>query len=292
MEVTSIESARTILLANNENYLANALLAKELQQNIHDHKITFKLGMGYLQAKNFDSAKSCFGEIKKNLGSFESYFHFAQACEGLEKPVEAKEAYLDALLISTINLELLFEAYKNLGNIYLREKNLDNAEDFYHKAYALFPNSAQLAVNMGTLEMQKSDSSGAIERFRKALRIDPQFAPAWVGLALSYQQFGDFDMAWASLLKAIEYDFKNSTALLLIAQWAIKQNAVDLSLNHLMNFFDSGEFDSMLSQAFVELCIHANKFNLARLELERSLLWDPRNSDLLTFDKALRDHGY
>ncbi len=292
MEVTSIESARNVLLANNENYLANALLAKELQQNIHDTGITFRLGMGYLQAKCFKSARSCFGEVRKNLGSFESYFYYAKACEGLEEHVDAKEAYLDALLISTINLDLLFEAYKNIGNIYLREKNLDIAEDFYHKAYALFPNSAQLAVNMGTLEMQKLDSSNAIERFRKALRIDPHFAAAWVGLALSYQQFGDFDMAWASLLKAIEYDFKNSTALLLIAQWAIKQDSIDLALSHLMTFFDNGEFDSMLSQAFVELCIHTNKFNLARLELERSLLWDPRNSDLLTFDKALRDHGY
>lgn len=292
MEVTSIESARDILLANNENYLANALLAKELQQNIHDHEITFKLGMGYLKSKNFESAKACFGTIKKTLGSFESYFHFAQACEGLNQLVEAKEAYLDALLMSTMNLELLFEAYKNIGNIYLREKNLDIAEDFYHKAYALAPNSAQLAVNMGTLEMQKSDSSCAIDRFRKALRIDPKFAPAWVGLALSYQQFGDFDMAWASALKALEYDFKNSTALLLIAQWAMKQNAVDLSLTHLMNYFDSGEFDPLLSQAFVELCIHSNKFNLARIEIERYLLWDPQNTDLLTFDKALKDHGY
>lgn len=292
MELNTIEEARKILLANNEPYLATALLAKELQQNIHDNELVLKLGLEYLDNSNFEASKACFLELKKSTNSFESHFYLGKCFEKLNDTESALGFYLDSLLISTINMKLLFEAYKNIGNLYLKEKNIDIAEDFYHKAYALFPESPQLLVNLGTLEMQREDSSRAIERYRKALCIDPQFSPAWVGLALSYHQFGDLEISWASLLKAIEYDNKNSTALLLFAKWCTKHNAIEIALNHLMNFFDLGEFDTSLSLAFVELCIQNNKFYLARIELERALLWDPKQPDLLSFDKALSDHGF
>jgi tetratricopeptide (TPR) repeat protein len=292
MELSCVETAREILLANNETYLANALLAKELQKNHHDIDKLFSLGTGYLKAKNFESALSCFAELKRLTNSFESHYYAAKSHEGLNQDELAKNCYLDALLITTNNMDLLFEAYKNVGNLYLKARNLDLAEDFYHKAYNLQPESPQLMVNLGTLEMQKTDSSRAIERFRKALTLDPKFAPAWVGLALCYHQFGDHDMAWASVLKSLDCDSFNSTALLLMAQWCGKQSAMDIAIQKLMAFFDRGEFDSMLSLCFVELCIQTNQFFLARIELERSLLWDPQHTDLLNFDRALSDHGY
>jgi Tfp pilus assembly protein PilF len=205
---------------------------------------------------------------------------------------KARESYLDALLLPTVEDQLLFEAYKNIGNIYLKDHHIDVAEDFYHKAYSLNSESAPLMVNLGTLELQKKDQSGAIERFRMALRIDQKFSPAWVGLALSYHLFGDFQMAWASILRAVECDVKNGTALLLMAQWCTKHDSIPYALKVLSSYFDQGLYEASLSLAFIELCIQSGELSLARWEVERSLLWDPKNVEILQFDRALEQNGY
>lgn len=292
MEVSAIESARQVLLKNKEMYLANSLLAVTLQKNQHDASIVFELGESYLKSGSYEAAQKCFFHLKEVFNSFDAHFFYARACEGLGATDKARESYLDALLLPTLDSELLFEAYKNIGNIYLKEQNIDVAEDFYHKAYSLNSKSATLMVNLGTLELQKSDSSGAIERFRMALIIDQKFSPAWVGLALSYHLFGDFEMAWASILRAVECDTKNSMALLLMAQWSGKNNNISQAIKSLIDYFDQGLFETPLSLAFIELCIQSNNYALARLELERSLLWEPKNKQLLSFDKVLKQYGH
>jgi tetratricopeptide (TPR) repeat protein len=140
--------------------------------------------------------------------------------------------------------------------------------------------------------MQRQQTEAAIAKYRKALQFDLQHAPAWVGLALCYQEFGDGDMAWASLLKAVECDPDNGTALLLLAQWSVRHQGMTLAIQHLMNHFDRGAFDSQLSLAFVELTVKDNNFLLARMEIERALLWEPQQPELLAFDRALQNHGY
>ena len=292
MEVTSLESASQILLENNEIHLANALCAKGLQQDQRNIELIKTLGFSSFRSENYEGAKICFDQLKALTNSFESYFHYAKACEALGQWEWARESYLDALLLSTTRIDLLFESYKNLGNIFLKEKNLDMAEDFYHKAYTLAPESQQLLVNLGTLEMQKEDSSLAIEKYRKALQINPRFSPAWVGMALCYQNFGEDEMAWASLLKALETDPNNTIALLMFANLSVKMNEMPLAIEKFMSFFDRGHFDSTLSSAFIELCLHANRIDLARIELERALLWDPKQVDLLNYERALNEHGY
>lgn len=291
-ETLVLESARQVLLKNNEMYLANSLLASALQKHQYNEALIFDLGKSYLHSHNYESALKCFQYLKEILNNFEAHFYFAKACEGLKDIEKARESYLDSLLLPTVDEKLLFEAYKNIGNLYLKIQNIEVAEDFYHKAYALNSQSAPLMVNLGTLELQKSDSSGAIERFRMALKIDPKFSPAWVGLALSYHLFGDFQMAWASLLRSVECDSKNSTALLLMAQWCMKNGSFSQTLPCLIKYFDQGNFDIQLSLAFIELCIHSDHYSLARWELERSLLWEPKNFELLQFDKALQQNGY
>lgn len=292
MELTSLESASDLLLNNKELKLANAVSTKGLQLDNHNLKMIYNLGLGSLELGQYKQAKLCFHELLKTETRFENHYYLAKACEGLNEHETAREAYLDAILLPSSNLSLLFEAYKNLGNLYLKEKNFDMAEDFYHKAYSLNPDSAVLLVNLGTLEMQKEAFSQAIEKYRKALQVDPRHAPAWVGMALVYQSFGEFDLSWASLLKSLDHDSDNQMALLLLARLSAKQEASALAIERLMNHFDKGHFDSQLSLAFIELCIQSNRLNLARLEVERALLWEPNQADILKFEKALSDHGY
>lgn len=290
--INSIDKAVDVLHQNSEIYLANSLLASALQRNQYDERIIYDLGKGFIKNRNFESAQKCFQYLKVKLNNFESYFFFAKSSEALGQVEAARDAYLDALLLPTVDSDLLFEAYKNIGNIYLKESNIEVAEDFYHKAYTIKSESPTLLVNLGTLELQRLNTSGAIERFRSALKVDPKFSPAWLGLALSYDDFGDFPMAWASLLRSVECDSRNATALLLLAQWSVKNEGVNKAIHYLSQYFDSGFFDNQLSLVFIELCLHSNNYGLARWELERALHWDPKSVELNSFDQVLRQHGH
>jgi tetratricopeptide (TPR) repeat protein len=292
MDVTQIEQAGEILLANNENFLAKALYARELQKDLGNSELLLRLGNSYLKSQDFQSALKCYQQLQRQTISFDSCYYIARCYEGMGELISAKESYLDALLQNTTNSDLLFETYKSMGNLFLKEKNLDMAEDFYHKAYTLCPGSSQLLVNMGTLEIQRNDFATAIEKFRKALSFSPRSSAAWVGMALCYQSFGDLEMAWGSVLKATEGDPDNATALLLLAQWGERHSGVERAQTALMEHFDRGHFDAQLSLAFVELALRKGEFHLARIELERALLWEPNNSELLQFDKALGNHGF
>lgn len=265
-------------------------LKKKIDESQHQHLVTW--GKALLGKKDYAGALLCLQETKKINADFETSYLLGQCLDKMNLPLKAKEEYLDALLAPTASTELLFETYKNLGNLFLKEKKLDMAEDFYNKALCINPESAQLFVNLAALEMQKDNSQKTLDYYRKALSIDTRLASGWIGLALSYQQFGDHEMAWASLLKALDLEPHNHTALLLLSQWCHKNSQQDFALEKLMNHFDQGDFDSTLSLAFIELCVKLDQFTLARWELERSLLWEPQNKDLLKFDRALANYGH
>lgn len=114
----------------------------------------------------------------------------------------------------------LFNVYKNMGNIYVKDKDFDAAEEFYCKAFALNPHSDALLVNFGILEIRREKMNEARERFRQALEVNKSSDKAWVGLSLIHRAFGDFELAWANAAYALEINPKNETAAQLLLEWA------------------------------------------------------------------------
>lgn len=248
----------------------------------------FELGQEYLKKDDFQNALSCFTQLKKVAGNFESHYFLGLCLEKLGEDEMATQMYLEALLIPTSKVSYLFETYKNIGNLYLKQGNIDLAEDFYYKAYGLQPSSPQLSVNLGTLEIQRKRYVEAIERYRFALQQNPKFSPGWVGMALCYEAFGDMDMAWASVLKAYDQDQSNSTTLFLLGTWSQRVQKTEFALMVLAQHFDSGHFEATLSILFIEICLEVKQTHLALIELERALLWDPTHADLLMLSRSLR----
>ncbi len=124
----NFELANSLLIKNKEHFLSNALLAREVQKNKYDTNLIFNLGKGFLKNLNFDAAKKCFFYLKQTHPTqFEFCYYYAFTCESLGNINEAREVYLDSLLLSTTDLNLLFESYKNIGNIYLKDKDIDTA---------------------------------------------------------------------------------------------------------------------------------------------------------------------
>lgn len=76
---------------------------------------------------------------------------------------------------------------------------------------------AQLAYDDGMEYLQEGDVESAIEKFKKAVSIDDQFAFAWDNLGISYRKMKQYDLAIASYEKSLEIYDKGRLPLLNIA---------------------------------------------------------------------------
>lgn len=206
---------------------------------------------------------------------------------GLDKL--ALEHFRSALATMDYQTSQVFDVYKNIGNILVREGDFDGAEENYNIAFGIHPESDVLLVNLGTLNIQQNDFEQALQRFRQAVTFNPRNDKAWVGLGLVHRQMGDTDLAAANFIKAADVCPGNRTAVQLAAQLLIsaKRNleAAGVVSSYLATVQQDTEMSIVLIHAFTQM----GKFDLAAMELERALLWDAESPSLQAIEKELME---
>jgi tetratricopeptide (TPR) repeat protein len=212
--------------------------------------------------------------------SFGSIFAYATGLYKLGQDQAALDKYFEALAVLTEENEQLFEAYKNMGNILVRQGDFDGAEEYYNKAYTMNAHSDILLVNFGTLEVQRQDYDKSLYCFRKAVEVNPENDKAWVGLAMVHNHFGDNELAWANIEMALDINPKNRTAVHLIANWGLRDAQVQRAIDSLQIYLGEVEHDEDMSLVLINLFCTTGQFNSARLEIERVLLWNPENHEV------------
>jgi tetratricopeptide (TPR) repeat protein len=96
-------------------------------------------------------------------------------------------------------------AHANLVTLYGRTGNLPKAEEEYRAVMALNPNQFPKAhYDYGVLLMAKGERREAEKAFRRAIQIDPSFAPAHNNLGYLLEQEGELAEAMAEYRKSIE----------------------------------------------------------------------------------------
>ncbi|RME14217.1 MAG: hypothetical protein D6797_09345 [Bdellovibrio sp.] len=185
-----------------------------------------------------------------------------------KKDQEALDLYFKVLEKVQEDIPHLFDVYKNIGNIYLRNKDVEAAEEFYHRAYVMNSESDILLVNMGTLEIQRENYEKAKELFRLALTKDGRNEKAWIGLALVHRHYGDLDLSWANLMSALDQDPENETAYQLFIDWGVK----DGRWTDLISFLEGARGERALTLA--RIYIHLGQLKNAKALLEGILEQD------------------
>ena len=66
--------------------------------------------------------------------------------------------------------------------------------------------AATLATNTGAKQLRQGDVEGAIAKFKEALKLSPNYAPAHFQLALALRQKGDATQAAEEFKKAGQLD--------------------------------------------------------------------------------------
>lgn len=139
----------------------------------------------------------------------------------------AYDIYWQILQMHVFDKSILFDVYKNLGNIFLKDGDFEEAEELFNKACTINPKSDALLVNYGVLETQRHNLDRARERFREAIDLNKSNDSAWVGLALVHREYGDNDLSWANLERALDENIANRTALAIAMDWGIKDHKLD-----------------------------------------------------------------
>jgi tetratricopeptide (TPR) repeat protein len=125
--------------------------------------------------------------------------------EGMKKLV-AILIIIFACSCATTNIDNIQKAsaHYKLGISYLNDNNVQPAFVEFQKAYELNPNDKEVLSAIGIIYLLKfEDFPKAIDFFKKAIKVDPEFSEAYNNLGVAYEKSGRFEDAIGSYKKAL-----------------------------------------------------------------------------------------
>jgi tetratricopeptide (TPR) repeat protein len=281
----------SVLMQAKETRLAFNILRNVLMRRPENVEALEMMGTTLKNESRFEEALKVFRAYAKLVRTPEASAHVAEILYLCERDEAALATYRDVLKNVITDADLLFEVYKNIGNIHTRAGDFEAAEEFYDKAYTLRSDSDVLLVNYGTLEVQRGAWNEAVTRFRSAVEINPQSDRGWVGLALVHHSMGDFELAKANLQRALDINGANRTALKLAVDWAQGDQNFTFAIAQLENYVGAKGFeDAEMAFLLARTLVQAGRFSSARIELERVLALDPAFEGADSLARALDRH--
>ena len=94
--------------------------------------------------------------------------------------------------------------YNICGAIYTELEQFDLAVENFKKALVIKPDYADAFCNIGIAEQKKGDLDSAITSYKKSIKINPLHATAYFNIGVIYQARGDLEAAINSYAKAIK----------------------------------------------------------------------------------------
>lgn len=280
-----------VLLKAKETRLAYNILRNVLMRQPENAAALQMMGSALKNENRYEEALKCFRAHAKIVKSPHALAQVAEVLYLCERDEAALASYRDVLKNVIADADLLFDAYKNIGNIHTRAGDFDAAEEYYDKAYTLRPTSDILLVNYGTLEIQRGAWNEAVTRFRSAVELNAQSDRAWVGLAMVHHSMGDFELAKANLRCALDINSANRTALKLAVDWAQADHDFAPAIGFLQTYLGSkGGEDAEISFLLARTFVQAGLFREARIEIERVLALDPAFESADSLARALDRH--
>lgn len=184
-----------------------------------DERLLEWLGLLALENKEWPLAESVFSLLLEQRDKVLDLVGLAKSLRMQERLREAEECYLESLDKIKTPCSLLFTIYKALGEIYLLQNDLSQAEEFYNKAGTIQPNCKSLVFSRAMIALKEKNYKQAESYFIKYLKSHLSSEKAWLGIAISRKALGDAELAWACLKKCFDLNPKNSQALKLEKKW-------------------------------------------------------------------------
>lgn len=179
--------------------------AKELLLQVKDAKnapdVNYKLGLVYLNLKEYDEARLCFEQnLKASPKNFDAMFNLAEILQMQNKNDEALKLYEDALEGNKENIE----CYLNIARLYSKQGNHEKALDMLKGAKTIAPDNVLIlfAIAKSKGELCDPDNievyQAIIDEYIQLVGITQLPEGFDISLAILYAKSGQID-------KALEY---------------------------------------------------------------------------------------
>jgi tetratricopeptide (TPR) repeat protein len=208
------------------------------------------------------------------LGNY--YFgqqEYAPAVEHYKKATELAPAYSPA--------------YNILGYAYRQQSEYANAEQAFKKYVELIPNDPNPYDSYGELLLKMGKFDDSITQYRKALTVDPHFAPSRFGISADLTYMGKPQEAEAELAKMVDQarnDGELRTAFFGLAVVAADSGKLDKALQQMDKEFavaekkDDGAAMAADLQAKGNILAEMGKYDQATQQFDRSLKYIEESS--------------
>jgi tetratricopeptide (TPR) repeat protein len=235
--IESLMNSGNMLLQNGAYDQAVTKFRKVLSRDPGNFEAQFNLAFAYL---NWGRHSSAVEELKKTLGinprcaecwsnlalAFEALGQSDQALNALYKSVSVNPGNIEArtnLATMYVNYDRLSDAisqYKqviqidgsnvdahvNLAKCLIAEGRIEEAKHYLNSALALNPNEAEAHWELGNIAWKKEDDKQqALEKYQKAISIEPNTHHFYEKKALLHEEMGDKEKALATWKKSMVY---------------------------------------------------------------------------------------
>jgi tetratricopeptide (TPR) repeat protein len=158
---------------------------------------------------NYSTSLEILKNIDENMGGelrldTTGLFLKAYSAFQLEKKDEALNLFNKLVDVGFENNYL----YEITSDIYVKQKDYDNALRILRKGQEVFPDEKSLIINELNIFIILNKAAEAVEKFEKAIALDPENATLYTALGVVFDQLNEKALSEGDLEKAAEYKKK------------------------------------------------------------------------------------
>ena len=171
----------------------------------------FEQGNQFFAENKFNEAILAFTQfLEKNPMAYQVYINLGNAYKEKGELDKAREQYQKFLGAAQGkgdedgNQELMAKALAGTGECYLKENDLESAQEYFKQAIEVYPKDESLAHNVGEIYFSNHKIEEAIQYFQLSKEISPDWEKPYLKLGYAYLNKGEFKLAKENLEKFLE----------------------------------------------------------------------------------------
>ncbi|MFQ6069152.1 MAG: tetratricopeptide repeat protein [Candidatus Aminicenantales bacterium] len=177
----------------------------------------FDKGNALLEEEKFDEALAAFEEfMEKYPEVFQVHLNIG-SCYLKKGDLERAEKEFNFVLEKTKEVlgdykndpQTSLRAFTGLGEIYLQRQDYDRAMNYFAQSLEISPQDEVAAYNVAQVLFFNQKIDEAIEYYKLAIKIKPDWSKPYLRLGYAYLNKGDFEKALENFKKFIDMDPEN-----------------------------------------------------------------------------------
>jgi predicted TPR repeat methyltransferase len=171
------------------------------------------------------------------------------------------------------------EAYNNLGNLFYTQNKLHESLQYYIKAVQLQPDYLEAQVNLGLLFLKQEAWDKAIKQFKKAIALEPHLPIAYWQLGNLYLQQDNLEEALQAYQALLTLQPTHLDALNNIGVIFIKREQYEAASNYFQKVLDINLEYKDARNNLAALLLQQNRFTEAAWHYQFYLQLEPCDSE-------------